>query len=333
MIEVRNLTKRFGTTVAVNNVTFDVPRGEVVGFLGPNGAGKTTTMRMLTCYLPADSGTARVAGYDTFEEAVEVRRRIGYLPESAPLYLDMGVIDYLRFVAGMRGLPPPTHTDRIRRMIELCGLGPMLQKDIGQLSKGYRQRVGLAATLIHDPDVLVLDEPTSGLDPSQIIEIRELIREIGREKTVILSTHILPEVEATCSRVLIISEGRIVAAGTTSELTHMAAGRNTTCVAFKAPAASIEPKLRALAGVEEIHLLDAPRPEIARYEVISAGGVEIAEALFGLAVREGWTLTELHGGALSLEQVFLRLTTKDRSQAAGPAGQASGVAGSGEVQP
>ncbi len=331
MIEVRNLTKRFGTTVAVNDVTFDVPSGEVVGFLGPNGAGKTTTMRILTCYLPADAGTARVAGYDTFEDAVEVRRRIGYLPESAPLYLDMGVVEYLRFVAGMRGLPPAAHTDRIRRMIEVCGLGAMLQKDIGQLSKGYRQRVGLAATLIHDPDVLVLDEPTSGLDPSQIIEIRELIREIGREKTVILSTHILPEVEATCSRVLIIAEGRIVAAGTTAELTRLAAGRATTCVAFKAAPGVVEPRLRALAGVEELHLLDAPRPDIARYEVISPTGFEMAEALFGLAVREGWTLTELHTGALSLEQVFLRLTTGDRPSTGGRVPAPESAAASREV--
>jgi ABC-2 type transport system ATP-binding protein len=196
-----------------------VPKGEVVGFLGPNGAGKTTTMRILTCYLPADAGVARIAGYDTFEHAVEVRRRIGYLPESAPLYLDMGVVEYLQFVAGMRNIAPADQAPRIRRMIELCGLGPMLQKDIGQLSKGYRQRVGLAATLIHDPDVLVLDEPTSGLDPSQIIEIRELIRQIGREKTVILSTHILPEVEAICQRVILIGRGQKVLDQPLAELT------------------------------------------------------------------------------------------------------------------
>ena len=312
MIEVRNLTKRFGPTLAVNDVSFDVPQGEVVGFLGPNGAGKTTTMRILTCYLPADAGTARIAGYDTFEHAVEVRRRIGYLPESAPLYLDMGVVEYLHFVAGMRNIAPPDQSARVRRMIELCGLGPMLQKDIGQLSKGYRQRVGLAATLIHDPDVLVLDEPTSGLDPSQIIEIRELIREIGRQKTVILSTHILPEVEATCSRVLIIADGRIVASGTTDELTRMSAGKVTARVAYKAAASAVEPALRRLNGVTEVHALDAPRPGLCRYEVVGPAGSELEESLFGLAVENRWTMVELHSGALSLEQVFLRLTTGEK---------------------
>jgi ABC-2 type transport system ATP-binding protein len=297
--------------VAVDDVSFDVPQGEVVGFLGPNGAGKTTTMRVLTCYLPADQGAARVAGYDTFEDAVEVRRRIGYLPESAPLYLDMGVIEYLQFVAGMRGIAPADQSPRIRRMVDTCGLGPMLQKDIGQLSKGFRQRVGLAATLIHDPDVLVLDEPTSGLDPSQIIEIRELIRDIGKEKTVILSTHILPEVEATCSRVLIINEGRIVASGT-AELTRMSAGKTTTRVAFKGTPGAVEPSLRRVTGVAEVHALDAERPGTCRYEVVSATGTEIEEALFQLAVELKAPLIELHSGALSLEQVFLRLTAGEK---------------------
>jgi ABC-2 type transport system ATP-binding protein len=188
----------------------------------------------------------------------------------------------------------------------------MLQKDVGQLSKGYRQRVGLAATLIHDPDVLVLDEPTSGLDPSQIIEIRELIREIGREKTVILSTHILPEVEATCSRVLIIADGRIVASGTTEELTRMSAGKVTARVAFKAAPAVVEPALRRVQGVTEVHALDAPRPGLCRYEVVGPAGAELEESLFALAVENRWTMVELHSGALSLEQVFLRLTTGEK---------------------
>jgi len=312
MIEVRNLTKRFGPTVAVNNVSFDVPSGEVVGFLGPNGAGKTTTMRVLTCYLPADSGTVKVSGYDTFEQPLEVRRRIGYLPESAPLYLDMGVIEYLEFAAGMRGILPAERGRRIRQMIDVCGLGPMLRKDVGHLSKGYRQRVGLAATLLHDPEVLVLDEPTSGLDPNQIIEIRDLIKEIGREKTVILSTHILPEVEATCSRVLIINDGRIVASGTTEELTRLAAGRSTTQVTIKAAADSIEPRLRTLPGVESLHLLDRPKPGIASYEVVADASQEIAEDIFRLAVESGWILTELRSSHLSLEQVFLQLTMGDK---------------------
>jgi ABC-2 type transport system ATP-binding protein len=316
MIEVHNLTKRFGPTVAVDDVSFEVARGEVVGFLGPNGAGKTTTMRIVTCYLPADAGQVKVAGFDTFEHAVEVRQRIGYLPESAPLYFDMGVIEYLEFVSGMRGIAPAERGRRIRQMVEVCGLGPMLHKDIGQLSKGFRQRVGLAATLIHDPDVLVLDEPTTGLDPNQIAEIRELIKEIGRQKTVILSTHILPEVEATCSRVLIINEGRIVASGTTEELTRLAAGKSTTVVTLKAQPSEVEPKLRALEGTDSIRALDAPGPASCRYEVVTAGGAPtnggIEEALFRLAVQNNWIMLELHTTALSLEQVFLQLTTGEK---------------------
>jgi ABC-2 type transport system ATP-binding protein len=312
MIEVRNLTKRYGPTVAVDDVTFDVPKGEVVGFLGPNGAGKTTTMRIVTCYLPADAGRVTVDGYDSFDHSMDVRRRIGYLPESAPLYQDMGVIEYLRFVAGMRGIPSGERDSRIRRMVEVCALGPMLQKDIGQLSKGYRQRVGLAATLIHDPEVLVLDEPTSGLDPNQIIEIRELIRQIGREKTIILSTHILPEVEATCSRVIVINEGRIVADGTTEELTRMSAGRATTVLNLRASAAEAEPKLRGVEGIESVRLLEGSPPGASRWEVVSPFDADIAAKLFHLAVASGWVLTEMHTASLSLEQVFLQLTTGEK---------------------
>ncbi len=312
MIEVRNLVKRYGPTTAVDNVTFDVPKGEVVGFLGPNGAGKTTTMRIVTCYLPADAGRVSVDGYDSFEHSLEVRRRIGYLPESAPLYQDMGVIEYLRFVAGMRGIAPAERDGRVRRMVEVCALGPMLQKDIGQLSKGYRQRVGLAATLIHDPEVLVLDEPTSGLDPNQIIEIRELIRQIGREKTIILSTHILPEVEATCSRVIVINEGKIVADGTTEELTRRSAGRATTVLSLRTGAAAAEPKLRTVDGVESVRLLEGGTPGASRWEVVAPSDSDLEARLFHLAVENGWVLTELHTAALSLEQVFLRLTTGEK---------------------
>ena len=214
MIQASNLQKRFGATVAVENVSFDVQRREVVGFLGPNGAGKTTTMRMLTCYLPPDGGTAEIAGHNITTEAVEVRRRIGYLPESAPLYTEMGVVDYLDFIGEVRGLPAVRRRQRIQEMIDVCGLEGVVKKDISELSKGYRQRVGLAQTLIHDPDVHILDEPTSGLDPHQIIQIRELIRNLGREQTVNLSTHILPEVTATCSRVINIHNGRNAADGT-----------------------------------------------------------------------------------------------------------------------
>ena len=207
MIEVRNLTKTYGPTIAVDNISFDAKEGEVVGFIGPNGAGKTTAMRVLTCYIGADSGTATVAGYDVFQQPLEVRRHIGYLPESAPLYTNMGVLESLNFIVQARGIPKGERKSRIRDMIDICGLEEVVQKDVNELSRGYRQRLGLAQTLIHDPEVLILDEPTSGLDPIQIIQIRKLIKEIGERKTIILSTHILPIVEDTCNRIMIISRG------------------------------------------------------------------------------------------------------------------------------
>jgi ABC-2 type transport system ATP-binding protein len=307
MVEIRNLTKTFGPTVAVDDVSFDVAKGEVLGFLGPNGAGKTTTMRVLTCYIPADSGTASVAGYDTESHPIEVRKRIGYLPESAPLYLDMGVMTYLDFVAAIRQIPKGSRTRRIGEMVELCNLGDVRHKMVGELSKGFRQRLGLAQTLIHDPDVLVLDEPTTGLDPNQIVQIRGLIKRIGEEKTVLLSTHILQEVEATCSRVQIINEGRLVAQGTTEELTRSAAGDAQTVVRIKAPAAEVEPKLRALENVKGIKDLGSENGS-SRFAVISEQGIGMEEALFRLAVDSGWVLTELRPEALSLEQVFQKLT-------------------------
>jgi ABC-2 type transport system ATP-binding protein len=312
MIEVRNLTKRYGSTVAVDGISFEIPRGEVIGFLGPNGAGKTTTMRILTCYLPADAGEARVAGYDVFTESIEVRKRIGYLPESAPVYSEMGIVEYLRFVAEIRGIPSSERQRRIDDVVMRVGLGPMIQKDIGQLSKGYRQRVGLAATLIHEPEVLVLDEPTTGLDPNQIIEIRELIREIGREKTVILSTHILPEVEATCSRVLIINSGRIVASGTPEELTRAAAGEVRCRVSLRAAPGEVEPALRSLEGVMGIRSLEPVKERTTRYEVHAQNNLDIEDAIFRLAVRNDWILTELHTETRSLEQVFTQLTLGER---------------------
>ena len=218
MIEVRELTKSYGPTRAVDQVSFDAKAGEVVGFIGPNGAGKTTTMRILTCYLTADAGKATVAGYDVLEHPIDVRKNVGYLPESAPLYTDMGVVEYLKFMAEVRDIPKSQRKERINTVIDICGLEGVIQKDIGELSKGYRQRVGLAQSLVHDPPILILDEPTSGLDPTQTIEIRNLIIEMGKEKLVLFSTHILPEVAATCSRILIINQGKIVANGTLEEL-------------------------------------------------------------------------------------------------------------------
>jgi ABC-2 type transport system ATP-binding protein len=310
MIEVQNVTKHYGSTIAVNDVSFDAKAGEVLGFLGPNGAGKTTTMRILTCYLPADSGTASIDGYDIFEHSLEVRKRIGYLPESAPLYTDMGVIDYLKFIAQVRGIPKSQRNNRIKDIVETCGLGPMIQKDVGELSKGYRQRLGLAQALIHDPPLLILDEPTSGLDPSQIIEIRNLIREIGQQKTIIFSTHILSEVSATCSRVLIINEGKIVANGTPDELAERAKGEQIVHISVRGESEDIEAKLGTLnfvSGFKQVGSDDG----IFRYQLTSPQRENIAEQLFHFVVENRWSLTELHQESVSLEDVFLRLTRSE----------------------
>jgi ABC-2 type transport system ATP-binding protein len=324
MISVRDLSKTFGSTAAVNNISFDVNRGEVLGFLGPNGAGKTTTMRILTCYLSPDHGTATVAGFDVIEDSLEVRKRVGYLPESAPLYQDMDVISYLRFVADIRGIPRNLTGERIRRMVSTCGLAKVVGRNIGELSKGYKQRVGLAQTLIHDPEILVLDEPTTGLDPSQIIEIRELIKEIGRERTVILSTHILPEVEATCSRVLIINEGAIVASGTPEELQAAAGGEDKIHVSIKtgdaraesggpgaAEGAGVKEALSSIGGVTSAERTADAAGGYARYALKVSGGTDVEEAIFGMALERGWTMNELRRETLSLEDIFLKLTTRE----------------------
>lgn len=307
MIEVRNLTKRYGPTVAVDNVSFDAKSGEVLGFLGPNGAGKTTTMRILTCYLSADEGTVKVAGYDVFEESFEVRKRIGYLPESAPLYTDMGVIDYLKFIAQIRDIPKSQRSQRIKDVVDICGLEKMIQKDIGELSKGYRQRLGLAQSLIHDPPILVLDEPTSGLDPNQIIEIRNLIREIGKEKMIIFSTHILSEASATCGRILIINDGQIVANGTPDELAGRAQGEEVVHISIRGPREEIEAKLEELSMVSDFKRVKSD-DGVCGYQIVSQKGKNTAEELFHFVVQNHWSLTELRQETISLEDVFLQLT-------------------------
>jgi len=312
MISVKNLTKTFGSTIAVDNVSFEVNKGEVVGFLGPNAAGKTTTMRVLTCYIGPDSGTAQVAGYDVLEDSLEVRKRVGYLPESAPLYLDMDVISCLGFVADVRGIPSAERPRRIAKMVDICGLGDMVGRTIGTLSKGYKQRVGLAQTLIHDPEILVLDEPTTGLDPSQIIEIRELIKEIGKERTVILSTHILPEVEVTCTRVLIINEGRIVASGTPQELQSIAGGEESVHVSVRGDLAQVEDRLRRIPSVTGVSRLGEGKAGYTAYVLKGSDGGDIGEEVFKAAVQNGWIINELRKETLSLEDIFLRLTTKEK---------------------
>ncbi len=307
MIEVRELTKSYGPTVAVNKVSFDAHAGEVLGFLGPNGAGKTTTMRILTCYLSADAGSATVAGYNIFKESIEVRKQIGYLPESAPLYTDMGVIEYLNFMTQVRHLPKSDRKARIRAVIDICGLEDVIQKDIGELSKGYRQRLGLAQSLIHDPPILILDEPTSGLDPSQIIEIRNLIRDIGQEKLVLFSTHILSEVSATCSRILIINNGEIVANGSPEELASQAKGEDIVHIAIRGSQEAIETELDALEFVSQWTHVETT-DDILAYQINAAQDSDAAEALFHVVVENGWSLTELRQESVDLEDVFLNLT-------------------------
>lgn len=313
MIEVRNCVKRFGPTVAVRDISFSVPKGEVLGLLGPNGAGKTTTMRILTCYMPADEGTISVAGYDVTTDSVEVRKRIGYLPENAPLYKEMYALAFLDFIARVRGIPASKKQSRIDDIIEICGIKEVLHKRIGEMSKGYQQRVGLAQTLIHDPDVLILDEPTTGLDPNQIKQIRDLIKEIGREKTVILSTHILPEVQATTNRVLIMNHGRLVADGTPDELSRKAKGAESLVVQVRGPEESISDLLTGIEEVTRLRLTDSEE-EFHRFELSVTNGRIAAEKVFSFAVQEGWTLRELRPESQSLEEVFYELTMGEREE-------------------
>jgi ABC-2 type transport system ATP-binding protein len=315
MIEVEGLTKNYGPTRAVNNVSFSVRRGEVLGFLGPNGAGKSTTMKILTCYLAPTAGRAVVAGHDVFDDSLEVRKRIGYLPEDTPIYRDMTVVEFLRFAAEMRAMDPAKIEGRIKEIGGRCGLGDVAGKLVGELSKGFRQRVGLAQAMLHDPDIVILDEPTSGLDPNQIVEIRSLIKEIGREKTVILSTHILPEVQATCSRVLIISGGKLVADGTPDELRARERGGRYRVVVESngVPKDAIRDRLAALAGVRRCELVAGE--DGAHVFAIDAGGAsDLRKPIFRAAVDNRWTLLELAREAASLEDVFRNLTTGEEGK-------------------
>ena len=311
MINARHLAKNFGQTMALKEITFEVAKGEVLGFLGPNGAGKTTTMRILTCYHPADTGTATIAGFDVFENPLEVRKLIGYLPENNPLYTDMGIVDYLDFIARVRGIPSSKKRKQIKYVVELCGLQSELRKDIGELSKGFRQRVGLAQALIHDPDILILDEPTIGLDPTQIIEIRELIKTIGREKTIILSSHILPEVSATCDRIIIISQGEIVGTGTPEEMAARAKGGEITYITIRGPFDEVQQKLKTLTNVKEVVLTTNKGEGLNQFEIKSDIGIDLNEELFFLVSQNGWSLTELYKETANLEDIFLQLTTKE----------------------
>jgi ABC-2 type transport system ATP-binding protein len=302
-ITASNLTKVYGTQKAVDDVSFEMNTGEVLGFLGPNGAGKTTTMRLLTCYLTPTAGTATLDGYDIHDHPEEVRRRIGYLPEDTPLYTDMPVVEYLRLSADLQSVPEAKVDARIREMMDVCGLGPERHKRIGELSKGFQQRVGLAQALLHDPPVLILDEPTTGLDPNQIVEIRELIKEIGEEKTVMLSSHILKEVEMTCDRVLIIDQGRIVADGPTAELREQFMGGTRLRVRVDAPDdADVDEAFESLDDVASVTRSNG------HYELSAAGDADPAADVFRLCADRGWVLTELTPLESSLEDAFRELT-------------------------
>jgi ABC-2 type transport system ATP-binding protein len=309
VIEVSELTKRYGSAVAVDRVSFKINRGEIVGLLGPNGAGKTTTIRVLTTYLAPTSGTVSVAGFDVEKQSLEVRRRLGYLPESAPLYDDMRVSDYLEFSAEARGVPGDRRRGRIDYVIEHCGLKQVLNKTVAQLSKGYRQRVGLAQALVHDPEIIILDEPTSGLDPNQIVEIRNLIREIGREKTVVLSTHILQEVSATCNRIIIIHRGRIVADGTQENLRAEEDKQSVYHVCVGGEPAQVMIQLGSLQGVRKIEPADGDTLQgFHRFRVEADRREDLAQGLHRRVVDNGWPMTELSRDSVSLEDVFRKLT-------------------------
>lgn len=315
MIQVENLTKDYGPTRAVDRVTFNVRKGEVLGFLGPNGAGKSTTMKILTCYLAPTGGTAKVAGFDVFDNSLEVRRRIGYLPEDTPIYRDMTVVEFLRFAAEVRGMDATKREQRIKEIGGRCGLGDVAGKLVGELSKGYRQRVGLAQAMLHDPDVVILDEPTSGLDPNQIVEIRSLIKDIGKEKTVILSTHILPEVQATCDRIVIISNGKLVADGTPGELRARERGSRYRVV-VEANGVSwdlIKSRLGTLSGVSSCEKVSGEDGSHA-FSIDAQGDDDLRKALFRAAVDNRWTLLELVRESASLEDVFRNLTTGEETR-------------------
>jgi len=305
MIEAENLTRYYGPTRAVYNLNFHVDKGEIVGFLGPNGAGKTTTMRMLTGFLPASDGTARVAGFDVFYDSLEVRRRVGYMPETVPLYPEMTVQAYLDYMAALRRLPK--RRQAVDRALEACGVGDHAGVTIAKLSKGYRQRVGLAQAILHEPEVLILDEPTIGLDPRQVTEVRALVREIGREHTIILSSHILPEVSQTCGRVLIINKGEIIAEGTAEELTAQLQGAERVLVRVADAGPQVAPLLQRVDGVLGVE----PAEDGGSYLVSCNKGSDRRAELARAVVEQGWGLLELRSIGMSLEDIFLQLTTEE----------------------
>src|SRR5438093_7226734 len=313
IIEVENLTKRYAGHAAVDRITFAVQRGEIVGFLGPNGAGKSTTMRILACYLPATFGTARVAGFDVCTQADEVRRRIGYMPENNPLHLDMRVREYLKFRARLKGLGFRRSRERVELVMRQCGLTEVSRKIIGQLSKGYRQRVGLADALVHEPELIILDEPTIGLDPHQIRTVRQMIKELASRHTVLISTHILHEVEMTCNRVLILHEGRILAADTTENLQKMMSDRDQVIAEIAAPMEDLKALWEQTPEIEYFNLVPVDG-EFIRCSLTPQAGVDVRHQVFSVVAQRNWPLRELTRSRHSLEDIFVRVTRSNKEK-------------------
>jgi ABC-2 type transport system ATP-binding protein len=328
MIKVENMSKRYAGRVAVDNISFEVQKGEIVGFLGPNGAGKTTTMRVLTCFMPPSEGSASVAGFDVMRQPMEVKRRIGYLPETPPLYPEMEVAEYLRFAGRLKGIGKAELAVRVQDAMKRCNVDDRATTLISKLSKGYKQRVGLAQAIIHNPEVLILDEPTSGLDPKQINETRDLIKSLAGDHTIILSTHILPEVEAICEKVVIISAGKVVATDTVESLTHGLRGMEAVAMEIEgADAAAVTEKLSQVAGVARVLTKGNVMPGAAytglRFEVEGEPGRVIRPELARAVIEAGWRLHEMHSRSVSLESVFLELTAADVDAAAANAQEAA----------
>jgi ABC-2 type transport system ATP-binding protein len=318
MISVKELTKRYARTVAVDQISFKVAKGQIVGFLGPNGAGKTTTMRMLTCFLPPSAGSANVAGFDVLEQPLEVKKRIGYLPETPPIYPEMETTEYLKFVGKLKGLPGAELEKRVEYVCDRCAISDVRKKLLGKLSKGYRQRVGLAQAIIHNPDVLILDEPTAGLDPKQINETRELIKGLAGDHTIILSTHILPEVEQTCEQVIIINKGKLVATDSVRNLQARARGAESMLVEIAGRDGSLEVpvaqfKLEQVSGVSRV-VCKQKADSRAVFEVESEKGRLVRGDLARAVVQSGWDLNELRPAAMTLEEIFLELTENETTE-------------------
>lgn len=314
MIEVEGLTKRYTGATAVNEVSFSVGRGEIVGLLGPNGAGKSTIMRILSCYMPATSGTVRVAGFDVFTQTDEVRRRIGYMPENNPLHRDMRVREYLKFRGRLKGLSRARLRERLDVVLRQCGLADVARRIIGQLSKGYQQRVGLADALLHEPDLIILDEPTIGLDPNQIRSVRQLIKDLGRDHTVLLSTHILPEVEMTCTRVLILHDGRILAADSPENLQHLMSASGQVVAEIAAPVEALRHCWEQVPEIDHYDLSPVEGDYI-RCALTAQPGLDLRPKVFSLVQQHGWRLRELTRSKHSLEDIFVRLTRADQEEA------------------